>query len=222
MEGLDQMKLERNTIIIKKIIALSILIVIAVVATFIVRHYFYMLDSYYYTAEFHVLFMKNNLGKGNLELFTEYFKSMKKVEKVFPALLASYLIQNYRVPFSKPILVTSVVSALGIKKGIILSYISILLMGIISFGIGIFFIGDVLPLLKKKMTWPNTVISRGRVINSLLAFLFATPFVAVSIPATIGALIRVPFKQILIIMSTAFVIRLILLVLKPDLFLLGG
>jgi hypothetical protein len=222
MECLDQTKFKRDPIIIKKIIALSFLIVIALIASFIVRHYFYMLDSYYYTAEFHLLFMKNNLGKENLELFTDYFKSMKTVEKVFPALLTSYLIQNYRVPFSKPILVTAVVSALGIKKGIILSYISLLLIGIISFGIGIFFLGDVLPLLKKKMTWLNKVIPREQVINSLLACLVAIPFVAVSIPATISALIRVPFKQILVIMSTGFIIRLILLVLKPGLFLSGG
>lgn len=191
-------------------------------ATLIVRHYFYMLDSYYYTAEFHVLFMKNNLGKENLELFTDYFKSMKTVGKVFPALFTSYLIQNYRIPFSKPILVTAVVSALGIKKGIILSYINFLLIGIISFGIGIFFLGDIFPLLQRKASWINNITAKKKAIGGLFTILFAIPFFAISIPATMSALIRVSFKQILVIMSIGFIIRVIILVLKPDLFLSGG
>lgn len=198
------------------------LIVIAFMATLIGRHYFYMLDSYYYTAEFHLLFMKNNLGKGNLELFTEYFKSMKNMEKVLPALFTSYLIQNYRVPFSKPILSRAVVSALGINKGIILSYISLFLIGITSFGIGIFSLGDIFPLLQGKASWISNITAKKKAIGGLFTILFAIPFIAISIPATMSALIRVPFKKILVIMSTGFIIRLILIALKPDLFLSGG
>ncbi|MGB9716733.1 MAG: hypothetical protein ACPL1G_10075 [Thermodesulfovibrionales bacterium] len=213
------MKLKENTIIKRKIIVIGIVFIFALITFFIVRHYFYLLDSYYYTAEFHLLFIKNNLRKGNLELFSEYFSSMKVTEKVFPALLTSYLIQNYWVPFSKPILLESVVYALGLKKGLFLSYISLLLIGTVSFGVGVFFLGDIFPLLKRKVNWLNTEIHKNLYITILITFLFAIPFIVVSIPATISAFIRIPFKQIIIIMITTFVIRMALLFLTQNLFI---
>jgi hypothetical protein len=208
-----------KSLVFKKGITLAIVIILAFMATLTVRHYFYVLDSYYYTAEFHVLFMKNNLKAGNVELFTDYFKSLDTVIKAFPMLLGSYLVQNYLLPFSKPILVTSVISALGISKGIVLNFISLILVGFISFGLGIFFFGDILPFLQKKIFRLNMILSRPYFTNGALGILFALPFVPVVLPATVSALIRIPVKRLVSIMIMGFTIRLVLLVLIPQMFL---
>jgi hypothetical protein len=209
----------KKSVIYKKGAAIIIFIFFALIATLIVRHYFYVLDSYYYTAEFHFLFMKNNLKAGNIELFTDYFKSLNTVIKAFPMLLGSCLVQNYLLPFSKPILVAAVISALGLSKGIGLNFISLLIVGFISFGSGIFFFGDILPFLKKKILHFNVVISSSFFANGALGILFALPFVPVVFPATVSAIIRIPIIGLVRIMIMGFTIRLVLLVLMPQMFL---
>jgi hypothetical protein len=202
----------RKSVIYKKCIALILVVFLVIVAILVVRHFFYILDSYYYTAEFHVMFMKHNLRTGNVELFMDYFKSLKNVTSVFPMLLGSYLVQDYWLPFSKPILVPAVISAFGIKEGMALGYLSFILVGLISFGIGIFFLGDILFIFQQRMLWGNIRSSAKYLAGGLIGVLFAFPLVPIVLPATLGAVVRMPLKRITVIMSAAFVIRLGLLV----------
>ncbi len=208
----------RKPVIYKKCIALALVILFAFIAVLVVRHYFYILDSYYYTAEFHVMFMKHNLRTGNVDLFADYFKSLKTVTSVFPMLLGSYLVQDYWLPFSRPILVSAVISALGTAKGMVLGYLSFILVGLISFGLGIFFLGDILFIFQQKMLWGNTRVSVKYLTGGVIGILFALPLVPVVLPATLGALVRIPLGRIIVIMSAGFTIRLVLLVFTPGIF----
>jgi len=211
----------RKSVILKKIIVLFVISVFAIAAVLAVRHYFYILDSYYYTAEFHVLFMQNNLKNANTELYAEYFLSMKTLGKVFPMLLLSYLVQNYCLLFTKPILVAAVTSAFGIIQGALLSYASLLVTGLICFSIGIFFLGDIVPLFQNKFVLINSLNSRIFITGSLFGVLFAVPFVPIAIPATLSAFIRIPFKHILVIMTIGFMIRVIWLISAPEISFIG-
>jgi hypothetical protein len=208
----------RKPVIYKKCIALALVILLALTAVLFIRHYFYILDSYYYTAEFHVMFMKHNLRTGNVELFTEYFKSLKNITSVFPLLLGSYLVQDYWLPFSRPVLVSAVISAFGIKEGMALGYLSFILVGLISFGIGIFFLGDILFIFRQEMLWGNIRASVKYLTGGVIGILFAFPLVPIVLPATVGALIRMPLNRIIVIMLAGFTIRLGLLVLAPGIF----
>jgi hypothetical protein len=209
---------QRKPVIYKKCIALAIVVILVFISLLVVRHFFYILDSYYYTAEFHVMFMKHNLRTGNVELFADYFKSLKNITSVFPMLLGSYLVQDYWLPFSRPILVSAVISAFGIKEGMALGYLSFILVGLISFGIGIFFLGDILFIFKQKMLWGNMTASVKYVTGGIAGILFAFPLIPIVLPATLGALVRMPLKRIIAIMFAAFVIRLGLLVSAPGVF----
>ena len=99
--------ISRRNILLKKCIAFIVLVVLVLVAVKVAHHYFYILDSYYYSGEFHVNFIKNNLGSGNIELVTDYFASIKTIPKIFLFLLFAYLIKNFWLLFSKPILFNS-------------------------------------------------------------------------------------------------------------------
>jgi hypothetical protein len=209
---------QRKPVIYKKCIALAIVVILVFIAVLVVRHYFYILDSYYYTAEFHVMFMKHNLRTGNVELFADYFKSLKNITSVFPMLLCSYLVQDYWLPFSRPVLVSAVTSAFGIKEGMELGYLSFILVGLISFGIGIFFLGDILFIFGQKTLWSNIGVSAKYLTGGVVGILFVFPLVPIVLPATLGALIRMPLKRIIVIMLAAFVVRLGLLVSAPAIF----
>jgi hypothetical protein len=208
----------RKPVFYKKCIALALVVLFVFIAVLAVRHYFYILDSYYYTAEFHVMFMKHNLRTGNVELFADYFKSLKDMTSVFPMLVGSYLVQDYWLPFSKPILVSAVISAFGIREGLALGYVSFILVGLVSFGLGIFFIGDILFIFRQKMLWGNIRASVKYLTGGIIGILFAFPLVPIVLPATLGALIRMPLKRIIVIMSAGFAIRLGLLALAPGIF----
>jgi hypothetical protein len=208
----------RKPLFYKKCIALALVILFAFIAVLVVRHYFYILDSYYYTAEFHVMFMKHNLRTGNVELFADYFKSLQNMTSVFPVLLGSYLVQDYWLPFSRPILVSAVISALGATEGIVLGYLSFILVGLISFGLGIFFLGDILFIFQQKMLWRNTAVSAKYLTGGVLGILFAFPPVPIVLPSTLSALVRIPLKRVIVIMLAGFTFRIGLLVLAPGIF----
>lgn len=212
-------EISRKKIVLKKIAALVFLALLGLVSAMVVRHYFYVLDSYYYSAEFHVNFMKNNLGSGNIELITDYFKSLKTMPKIFPFLLFAYLIKNFWLFFSKPILVSAITSAAGLYQSAVLNYISLLFIGLISFGLGIFFLGDILPLLLKKKDWMDVSPSKKYITYGIAGALFSMPVMPVIIPAFLSALVRIRVKSLLMIIMAGSLIRLLLLISLPDAFI---
>lgn len=201
----------RKKILYLKLFSLSVLAIIIVVAIFLFYHYFYIFDSYYYTAEFHYLFMKNNLKSENVELFKDYFQSMGSFINVFPFLFFSYFVQSYFIPFSKPVLALSVMSAFGMVKGLILSYLSLIFVGLVSFGIGIFFVGDLLPVLNNKFTFFEKIncISKKAFTMVLFIIAFAIPFIPISIISLTGAVIKIPLLRISLSMISGFAVRLL-------------
>jgi hypothetical protein len=213
------MRFQEKKIFLKKVTALAVLAILILVSIMVVRHYFYVLDSYYYSAEFHVNFMKNNLRIANIELFTDYFESLETITKIFPMLLFSYLIQNFWVLFSKPILVSVTTSVVGLPPSTVLNYISLLLTGLISFWIGIFFFGDILPVLFKRKDWQDVSASRKYIAYGITGALFSVPIMPVIVPAFLGALARIRIRSVIMIMMIGSMIRLLLLITLSNAFI---
>lgn len=202
---------KRKKVILRKLLILSSFLLLCIAAFFVSQHYFYMLDSYYYTAEFHYFFMTNNIERGNVALFTDYFGSLGTLAKTFSMLSVSYVIQSYLLPFSPPVLSFAISEAFGMLKGSLLSYLSLFVVGIFSFGLGIFFLGDILPTLQHRVTHLRLFSAGSKNIFTgvFFAALFALPFVAVSIPAIVASFMRFRFRTISLIMLFGLAFRIL-------------
>ena len=216
-KGRDVTIPEIRSVLYRKIMALAFLLLFAAGAFIVVRHYFYILDSYYYTSEFHYLFITNNLKEGNLEKFVDYFSSMKTGRQAGAMVFLSHLTQNVMLPFSKQILFGATAGAFGIVKGTLLSYASLFLVGLLTFGIGMFFLAEVLPFLTEKKVlnckaWANSTVVR------LFPAIVAVPWVPVSAVAILAALFRLPFRRYTLFMAVGLVIRTLWLLIMPGFF----
>ncbi|MCJ7601278.1 MAG: hypothetical protein MUO63_07205 [Desulfobulbaceae bacterium] len=205
---------------IQKAIISGCIFIIACIIAGVVHHYFYYLDAFLYAYEFYWLFNIKNLQAANTALFVEYFKPMGIRTEALPQILLSHLIQNSFLPFSKPILVSAAKSAFGAGLGIFFSYIALLLTGLISFAIGSFFLGDILPILKRQ-GFGNF---RQRMTSSPLASLilplfFTLPWIPVSLVAIAGAFLKFPTKTIGRFMLLGLFLRVLWLLVTPSLFL---
>jgi hypothetical protein len=199
-----------------KMIILAVLAVFATSGFFLIRHYFYMIDSFFYTAEFHYLFMQNNLKSGNLALFVDYFNSLGKVPSIFSLLLVGYFIQAFIVPLSGPVLVLAISSTVGFLKGFFLCYTSLLIVGISAFWIGTFFLGDIVPFLKKRFPFFAESLSNNILTYSIGALCLAVPFISIAFPVVLGAMLKVRFKGILFMLIVGIAFRLLFTLLFFD------
>jgi len=208
---------ELKNVLYKKIIVSTVILFFSLITFIFVRHYFYIFDSYYYNAEFHFLFIANNLRAGNTEMFTDYFRSMGSAASVCPMLMLSHLIQNYYLPFSPQILTSAVTSVFNPLTSNILNFLSFILVGLISFGVGMFFLGDICPFLQKRFKI-NTTRKRNRITSILLTVLFAIPVIPISGTAIISAILRVPFVRISKLMAFGLAMRLLWLFTLAEMF----
>jgi len=200
---------KQKSLLKAKLIILAVFIVFTLSGFFLVRHYFYMLDSYAYTAEFHYLFMLNNLKNSDLGLFVDYFKSLGNVTSVFYMLLFGSFIQAFIAPFTSPVLTFAVSSTVGSLKGFFLSYASLLIVGISAFWIGTFFLGDIVPFLKKRYPTFSEQLSNSIFTYCTITFIMSIPFVSIAFPTVLGALIRIRFTGILYMLIIAIFFRLL-------------
>ncbi|HMK60463.1 MAG TPA: hypothetical protein VK452_04870 [Dissulfurispiraceae bacterium] len=199
----------KKRLLIKAIVLISILAV-AMIGAALVQHYFYILDSYLYTAEFHYLFIMHNLKDHNIDLFTEYFRPMDIKTRAFPMVLAAHMLQQFCLPFSGQILVAAAVRAFGAVPGGLLSYISFILLGFISAGIGKFLFGDIQSLVELRR-YPDRHISlSGTGVSAGLISLFAVPVVPISFTGIFSGFLNIPFKRVFLCMTIGFCIRLIM------------
>jgi hypothetical protein len=207
---------DRRDIIYKKLFAFGAFFSLLALVVALINHYLYYLNSYCYTAEFYLLFVLNNLKAGNLEVFKDCLTCMSITRLAFPMVLFSHLIQNFWLPFTKQILASAAVSSYGVGIGGILTYLSFLFVGMISFGLGIFFLGDIVPYLTKKngnvRVWLN---HRSGIPFTLL---FAVPYFPILIPGILGGLFRIPLGKFCRLIVIAFGIRLVWLVTFPQMF----
>ncbi len=178
----------------KKGVALMGILVVMVLAALLAYKYFYYLDAYFYTYEFYWLFNVKNLQAANVVMFADFFRPMGLATEALPQIVLSNAIQNFYLPFSKPILVSAITSAFGLGLGSLFSFLGLFLVGLLSFGLGSFFLGDILPYLKKGGL-EKFKGSIRRPIAISLPILFAIPLLPVSIVAMGGAALRVSFRQ---------------------------
>ncbi len=168
---------------------------------FAIQHFMYLLDSYIYTAEFHGMFMKNNLEKGKAELFAQYFQSLGPLAGM-PNLIVAHVLENIIAPFTRPILTPAAVQAFGTSVGALLTLLSYLLVGWLAFGLGRYVLGDLLPLLRR------TKAPLSGWIYPVLALMLTVPYIPVALPAFLGAATRARIRSLTLVMAAALVARL--------------
>ena len=213
-------RMKRKNLFKTKMIILAVLAVFATSGFFLIRHYFYMIDSFFYTAEFHYLFMLNNLKNSNLGLFVDYFSSLGNIPSIFLMLFFGYFIQAFIVPLSGPVLAFAISSTVGFLKGFFLCYTSLLIVGISAFWIGTFFLGDIVPFLKKRFLFFAESLSNNILTYSIGTLCLAVPFISIAFPAVLGAILKIRFKGILFMLIVGIAFRLLfsLLFFEPTLF----
>lgn len=202
----------------KKGVALLAVLGVAGAASLLVYKYFYFLDAYFYTYEFFWLFNVKNLQTANVALFTDFFRPMGITTEALPQVILSNLIQNYYLLFTKPILVHATTSAFGPVIGFFFNFAAFFVVGVLSFGLGTFFLGDMMPYLKGvKLETYNKKISTPATIA--LPLLLAIPFFPISVVIIGGAALNITLRRTTQLMTIGFSLRLIWLLTMPDLFL---
>ena len=194
---------------------LGVAILVALVVT-VIRHYFYILDAYYYTAEFHILFMINNIKSANLELLTEYFSAIRSIPGLVTALFLAHGVNTIWLPFSKPVLISMASALYGPFAGGGISFLALFPIGLATYGLSLFFLGDVKPLIQKPKK------SAGDRSDSMLWPLlcgvgFALPWIPVILVAAIASLARISFKKVFVLLAVALVVRIMLVIFLPGL-----
>lgn len=201
----------------KKGVALFTMLGVAVALTLLVYKYFYYLDAYFYTYEFYWLFNVKNLQAGNAAMFADFFRPMEITTEALPQIILSNLIQNFYLPFTKPILVPAITAAFGVGLGSIFSFLGFFVVGLLSFGLGSFFLGDILPYIKKGGLGKYRIVTAPPAAI-IFPLLFAIPLIPVSVVAITGAALKVSFRQSTQFMLTGLTLRLFWLLTMAFLF----
>ena len=171
---------------------------------FLARHLMYLLDAYVYTAEFHAMFIKNNLIAANAALFAEYFKALGPLGSI-PNLVAGAVLEGVAGFWHRSILYAGMNQAFGPGVGSLISLAGFCTAGLIFYGLGRFFLGDILPLFRK------TKAPLSGKIGPALAVMLVIPHIPVALPAILGAVTRIRLKTITLILVSALLVRVILL-----------
>ncbi len=202
--GADACTLEEcRSVLCRKGACLALVFALTVGVYFLIERFMYVLDAYVYTAEFHLLFMQSNLEKANLPLFSEYFQSLGPIRGL-PHLVLACFVQNVLKPLSPPILIPSLTAAFGSLRGGLVGFAGLGLTALLFFGIGRFFLGEILPLLRRSRA------SLSRVTESATWILMAVPVVPLVLPALLGAATRIRLRRFILMMTGALLIRVIL------------
>jgi hypothetical protein len=199
---------DRKTILKWKGIVLGLTLLLVAALLWAVGHYFYILDAYYYTAEFHVLFMVNNLKNANLKVFLEYFHSIGSPFAGGPWLFLAHGIQNVWAPFTKPILPTVAILSLGGLPGAAITLAVLFLIGVLFYGLGIFFFGDILSFVQKSRN--SDEVSRAESVEAISVLALAVPYLPLFVGIVPAAILRVPLKRMMVVLVCGLAIRTVL------------
>lgn len=189
--------LGRKGIILCAVFALSIGL------TFLGSRLMYMIDAYVYTAEFHAMFIRNNLAQANVEMFADYFRALGPLG-CLPYLLLGIFFEPLGALWLPPVLQAGVNQAFGPGLGGLISLVGFTAAGLVFYGLGRFFLGEILPLFRK------TRAPLSRSVSPVLGILLVIPHIPVALPAVLGALTRIRFKSILPILLAALLMRIVL------------
>jgi hypothetical protein len=199
---------DKKSVLKWKALALGLALLFVAALVWTVRHYFYILDAYYYTAEFHVLLMVNNLKKANVGVLVEYFHSIGSPLAAAPSLFLAHLVQNAWALFSKPILPTVAVVSLGGASGAAATLMVLFLVGLLSFGLGVFFFGDLLGFVPGS--WSKDRVSPRKSIEALSILGLAVPYLPLFIALIPAAIFRIAWKRMMIVLACGLLIRMVL------------
>ena len=179
---------------------------LTVITVLVINHYFYILDAYIYTGEFHLMFITNNLKATKIELFSEYLKPMS-LSYALPICLTGMCYSGIGVPSSQIALVSATTEAFGIVTSFLFGLAGFFVLGFLTYGIGTLFLGDIVPFLKRKnyLQYLQTIETPAAII---LPLSFAVPLVPIAYAAVGGAFFKVPFKRMSQFMLIGFTIRI--------------
>ncbi|MBU4261704.1 MAG: hypothetical protein KKC76_07475 [Proteobacteria bacterium] len=197
--------------LINKAVIVAAIAMLAATVFYIIRHYFYILDAYVYTGEFHLLFITKNMHMTKLELFTEYLKPMSFL-MALPVCLTGTCYAGLDPSSSQQVLFQATTDAFGAPMSFLFGFLGFFVLGLLSFGIGSLIFGDIVPLLARNRY--------GQYLDKLknpalitFAIAFALPFVPIIIAAVIGAVSKVPSTRMLQCMLAGFMLRTLALML---------
>ncbi len=179
--------------------------------------YFWAINSYIYTAEFHLMFLLNNLMAGDLEMFTEYFRPMGASPMALFLLLLGHLFQGFWFPLSKPVLVSAQAAAQGVFLGGVFSYLSLFQAGILSFALGRFLLGDILPVLRKGQGEAPPAVN-STAVGLLMPAIMALPWLPLPVAPLLGGLLRLSATRMIWLMLPGLALRVLWLLAMPHLF----
>lgn len=202
--------------LLRKGIALAAAAATVLVGYRLVLHYWYFLNAYMYILEFYVRFAAHNLRKANLGLFIELLSALGPLG-AFLMLLYSHVVQSFWLPFTRQILPQAAISALGLGLGGFYTYLSFIIVGMASFGLGVFFLGDIVPLFQARSSKDyRQMFTRSAALS--LALLLAVPYVPLAIPGVVAGLLRLPWKKMLALLMAGLLARALWLILFPQMF----
>lgn len=189
------------------------LLTLAALVFFLIRQYFYILDAYVYTGEFHLMFITNNLTAGKVELFSEYLKPMSFLFAL-PICLTSTCYSGISFPATDQVLIDAATNAFGTPISALFGLLGFFLLGALSYGAGNLFLGDLIPLYyRNNYSEYRRNISTPAAIFFPLAF--AVPWVPISYLAVGGAFFKVPFGRMLQLMMAGFTVRIFWILVMP-------
>lgn len=192
-----------------KAILLLLLLGLGLGVYWLVLRYWHILDAYVYTLEFHIMFQANNLAAANLRLFTEYFRDMGLRGQLWVMALLSLFIQNFRLPWTPPVVGLALVAAFGPAAGSLVSFLLLLVLGWCCFGLGIFFLGDILPLRLGEEWWRSRW-QGARWLKPLFLGALALPVVPLSLIGAAGGLLRLPLLAYAWLLPLGIAVRTVL------------
>jgi hypothetical protein len=196
--------------IIKKLIIISTVISIFLISVLVIKIYFYVFNSYYYTAEFHLNFLNNHIKDADKILLTDYFKSLKTITNTFPLLSLAYIIQNTYLFKSKPVLFSALKDAFGPLKGFTLCYSAIFVVTIFSIIISYFLFGDISKIIFRKSFFKSLENHYKYTFYAVISIMLIVPTVSVYIPTIISSIININIKKLIFIICLSLFIRLFL------------
>jgi len=202
----------KKSLITKAVIVAAVTILAATVF-YIIRRYFYILDAYVYTGEFHLLFITKNMHMTKLELFTEYLKPMSFL-MALPICLTGTCYAGLDPSSSQQVLIQATTDAFGAPMSFLFDFLGFFVLGLLSFGIGSLILGDIVPLAVRNC-YSDYLDKLKKPALFIFPIAFALPFVPIIITSLVGAIAKVPFARIVQFMLAGFMLRTLVLMLFP-------
>jgi uncharacterized membrane protein YdjX (TVP38/TMEM64 family) len=183
----------------------------------LVWRYFYLLDAYVYTWEFHYRFWVNNLRAGDLAKFAQYLTPMAPAGPGGAMLALAQAVQAFQLPLTPPLLTEAARQAYGTLAGGLASWVAHVWATLLSSGAGWLLLGDLLPLAGRR-TAPAAPQHPAAWVPALA---LALPWVPLLVPGFLWGLLRPGWRQALAGAALGAAVRVLWLLALPGWFLPG-